>query len=151
MDDKEPVYLLMMGNTKPCEKVYIKKLFDLKGSMVQRETTKDLDKNTMALKDMNLLNLTKNEAFIRMYPEDIHHILDIMAYDISLVSQFNLMDYSLLFTVAFNPLYVEENKNQFFIDNKKCYNDCRQFSMKRKLFNDALHETDKDEFIKILN
>ena len=61
------------------------------------------------------------------------------------------MDYSLLFTVAFNPLYVDENKNQFFIDNKKCYNDCRQFSMKRKLFNDALNENDKDEFIKILN
>jgi len=58
-----------------------------------------------------LLYLTTNEIFIRMYPEDINQILDIMAYDISLVSQFNLMDYSLLFTVAYNPLYVEENKD----------------------------------------
>ena len=111
MDDKEPVYLLMMGNTKPCESIYIKKMFDLKGSMVKRETFKNLGKNTNALKDLNLLHLTTDEIFIRMYPEDINQILDIMAYDISLVSQFNLMDYSLLFTVAYNPLYVEENKD----------------------------------------
>ena len=49
MDDKEPVYLLMMGNTKPCESIYIKKMFDLKGSMVKRETFKNLNKKLSEL------------------------------------------------------------------------------------------------------
>ena len=63
MDDKDPVYLILMGNSKKCENKHIKKVFDLKGSMVKREE-KDkqrLRKNTAVLKDKNLLNLKKNE------------------------------------------------------------------------------------------
>ena len=140
MDDKEPVYVLMMGNTKPCESKYIKKMFDLKGSMVQRETFKDLDKNTNALKDKNLLKLTNEEAFIRMYHEDVQQILDQMAKDISLVSQFNLMDYSLLFTVAFNPKYIDDNKEQFYQNHKGNFEEFDKFKMKRDLFNKPISQ-----------
>lgn len=75
MDDKLPVYVLMMGNTKPCDKKYIKKMFDLKGSRIKRETFHDLDKNTNALKDSNVIALLQKELVIRMYPEDIKKIL----------------------------------------------------------------------------
>ena len=150
MDDKQPVYVLMMGNTKPCQKQYIKKMFDLKGSMVQRETFHDLDKNTNALKDLNLLNLSKDEAFLRMYSEDIKQILDMIGKDVSLVSQFNLMDYSLLFTVAFNPLYVESHRNQFDIDAKGNWIEKEEFKMKRNVFNDPISTKDEKMFLDIL-
>jgi hypothetical protein len=53
MDYLDPVYLILMGNTKQIENKYIKKMYDLKGSMVKRITKgeeKDF-KNTECLKD----------------------------------------------------------------------------------------------------
>ena len=42
-----------MGNSKKCEDKYIKKVYDLKGSMVNREVKGEDDffKNTAVLKD----------------------------------------------------------------------------------------------------
>ena len=57
MEDQEPVYLILMGNSKKCDDDYIKKIFDLKGSMTNREVSKGLEKNTSVLKDRNLLHL----------------------------------------------------------------------------------------------
>lgn len=37
MGELNPVYLVLMGNTKKCDDKYIKYCFDLKGSMVKRE------------------------------------------------------------------------------------------------------------------
>jgi hypothetical protein len=70
-----------------------------------------------------------------------------MAYDISLVSQFNLMDYSLLFTIAYNPSYVEANKEDFYTDGYKSLKleekgnimEVSENKMKRNLFNDAIN------------
>jgi hypothetical protein len=50
---------------------------------------------------------------LRFDEKDAEKILKQMSYDISLVSKFSLMDYSLLFVVAFNPNYVEKYIDDF--------------------------------------
>jgi len=56
-----------MDNTRKCNDKYVKRVFDLKGSIIKREVKGDLDeiKNTDALKDVNFLNLKKEEKFLR--------------------------------------------------------------------------------------
>lgn len=61
MADMNPVYLILMGNTKPCQDEFIKKIYDLKGSMVKREV-QGKESNfpgTKVLKDKNFLNFKK--------------------------------------------------------------------------------------------
>ena len=57
MDYMDPVYFILMGNTKQIGNEYIKKLYDLKGSMVKRIVNGDEAdfKNTACLKDQNIL------------------------------------------------------------------------------------------------
>ena len=49
----DPVYLIIMGNTKQIPNKYIKKIYDLKGSMVKRIVKGDENtfKHTACLKD----------------------------------------------------------------------------------------------------
>lgn len=42
MEDQEPVYLILMGNSKKCDNDFIKKIYDLKGSISKREVFKGL-------------------------------------------------------------------------------------------------------------
>ena len=61
MNDLSPIYLLVMGNTiKATNKEHIINIFDLKGSIVNREVhhTKNL-KKTSTLKDINFLKKKK--------------------------------------------------------------------------------------------
>jgi hypothetical protein len=67
---------MLMGNTKKIESCYIKKVYDLKGSILKREVFgfnrkgeklsrekfgyESHFKNTAVLKDVNLLNLCKD-------------------------------------------------------------------------------------------
>lgn len=66
MGDQNPEYLILMGNTKECPDSHVKCMFDLKGSMVKR-LVKNAEKmkNTFALKDQNIQEMTKHENFIR--------------------------------------------------------------------------------------
>jgi len=57
MEDVEPVHLVLMGNTKKSNDKNIINVFDLKGSIVNREVIGKNLKNTATLKDINLLNL----------------------------------------------------------------------------------------------
>lgn len=71
MDDMVPQHLILMGNTK---KTYdndrtLKYVFDLKGSMVNRETKCKKGqtlKNTTILKDKNILELMKTNDKVRV-------------------------------------------------------------------------------------
>ena len=56
-----------MYNTRKCDDKYVKRVFDLKGSIIKREVKGDLNeiKNVNALKDVNFLNLKKEEKFLR--------------------------------------------------------------------------------------
>ena len=62
MGEADPVYLMLQGNCKKCEDRYIKRVFDLKGSMVKRLVPGDAHKNTAVLKDRNFLAMKKEEG-----------------------------------------------------------------------------------------
>ena len=115
-----------MGNSKKCDDDFIKKVYDLKGSMSKRKVFKEKEKkNTAVLKDKNLLHLKKQEKCILFQTEDITQIMNQIGKDISLLNHFNLMDYSLLFVIEYNPEYVKENPFEFLhkkekiLDNQK--------------------------------
>ena len=60
MEEKDPVYLFLMGNCKTCENKNIKNIYDLKGSMIKREEKPpkgEKFKNTDVLKDINFLKM----------------------------------------------------------------------------------------------
>jgi hypothetical protein len=56
-----------MDNTRKCDDKYVKRVFDLKGSIIKREVKGKLNqiKNVNALKDVNFLNFKKEEKFLR--------------------------------------------------------------------------------------
>ena len=116
MDEQDPVYLILMGNSKKCEDEYVKKIFDLKGSMVKREVRMEEGKpfkNTAVLKDKNFLQLKKDEKTLLFQEQDIKSLITQIGLDISLLNHFNLMDYSLLFVIEYNPKYVKLFPNEF--------------------------------------
>jgi len=61
MGEADPVYLMMQGNCKKCEDKNIKRVFDLKGSLVKRHVPGDDHKHTAVLKDKNFLEMKKTE------------------------------------------------------------------------------------------
>jgi 1-phosphatidylinositol-4-phosphate 5-kinase len=63
MEDIEPVTLILMGNSKKAIDKNIVKVFDLKGSFINRsvETRGKKIKNTATLKDLNLLEICKEQ------------------------------------------------------------------------------------------
>lgn len=71
MDEQDPVYLILMGNSKVCQSQYIKRIFDLKGSIVKREVFGGPFKHTAVLKDVNLLNLKKEEKCLKFKVKDM--------------------------------------------------------------------------------
>ena len=81
--------------------------------MVKRDNPGDKHKNTAMLKDKNLLRMKRQSQFLRFETSDINNIMDQMAKDISLLSQFNLMDYSLLLVVEYNKEYVDRYPKEF--------------------------------------
>jgi len=92
-------------------------VFDLKGSKKNR-LVKAKDriveggkfKSTQTLKDLNLLNMER-ELKLNFRRKDRNEILKSLGEDVSLLSKFNLMDYSLLLCVqkVKNP---PTNKNE---------------------------------------
>ena len=90
MAQMNPVYLILMGNTKPCDDDYIKRLYDLKGSMVKREVfpkkRKEVFPGTKVLKDKNLLNLKKEEIFLKFTKWDADYVMQQVARDICLLN-----------------------------------------------------------------
>jgi hypothetical protein len=107
MDETNPVYLILMGNSKKCHKDYIKCLFDLKGSMVKREVEGTHHSNTAVLKDKNFLRLKVESKCLLFRKVCIKNIIAQVGRDITLLSQFNLMDYSLLFCIEYNPKFAQ--------------------------------------------
>jgi hypothetical protein len=59
------------------------------------------------------MKFQKEELILKFDSKDKEKIIDRMALDVSLLSHFNLMDYSLLFIIAYNPKFIEHNKDLF--------------------------------------
>jgi 1-phosphatidylinositol-4-phosphate 5-kinase len=106
MEDIVPVNLLVMANTNRVKSsTLIMNIYDLKGSVINRERKWDKKlKNTSTLKDLNLIRIRKqNEAinydFLKFTKPDISMINEMLRKDVELLKKYNLMDYSLLLCV----------------------------------------------------
>ena len=74
-----------------------------------------------------------------------------MAFDINLISKFNLMDYSLLFVVVYNERYVEKYPEQFEHDEytnklKKPITEKKSSIITKKLWNEEQNDQGINEF-----
>ena len=67
MDEMAPVYLLLMGNTKKIDNMYVNKIYDLKGSLDNRVVKGEEESfsNTACLKDINIINLKEKEVLTK--------------------------------------------------------------------------------------
>mmetsp|Transcript_7235 Transcript_7235/g.5221 ORF Transcript_7235/g.5221 Transcript_7235/m.5221 type:complete len:141 (-) Transcript_7235:399-821(-) len=107
MDEQEPVKLIVMGNSKFAQNKFINGVFDLKGSLVNRYVPGGPHKPTATLKDLNLLEMSKERNWIRFRKEDQISIMKTLEKDVQMLKILNLMDYSLLLCVESNPDYVK--------------------------------------------
>ena len=105
MEDQSPVKLVVMGNALSGATGHIG-IYDLKGSMVSR-IVKGTYKPTATIKDQNLLLDTKRRTLLRFRAADRRRVMKAMERDVKMLRKFNMMDYSLLFCIQNNPLYLE--------------------------------------------
>ena len=105
----EPVNLIMMGNTVQSmwNDMKLKYIFDLKGSLINRETkiNMKLHKPGMTLKDINLLTIRKGENILKFSSIDRANIMDILEKDVHILNKVGIMDYSLLIAIENNQMY----------------------------------------------
>ena len=80
-------------------------IFDLKGSMVNRLVKGSNISPTATVKDQNLLAANTKKIWLRFRDIDRRRILSVMAKDVTLLKEYNLMDYSLLMCIQENPDY----------------------------------------------
>ena len=102
MEEVEPVHLILMGNTKKSNDKNIVNVFDLKGSFKNRLVHGSNLKPTATLKDLNLLEICKEKLLLRFRPEDQEEIMKNLEFDVEMLRQHNLMDYSLLLAIEKN-------------------------------------------------
>jgi len=103
MEDQFPVQLIVMGNSMT-RASRIQGVFDLKGSMVNRECKEPKEgfKPTKTLKDKNLMKLNMQRMWLNFRKADRLQIINTMKDDVALLQRFNLMDYSLLLCISEN-------------------------------------------------
>ena len=108
------VNVILMQNLFGCSPIHIQRMFDLKGSEVQRKT-KDVQKwkRDQVLKDLDYQWLTKIERkLINFSEEDISEINANLINDIKFFKIMRLMDYSLLFIIVDFPNKIDPDYNQ---------------------------------------
>ncbi len=81
--------------------IKLKYLFDLKGSLINRETKINMKKYKpgMTLKDINLLSIRKGENLWKFSLQDRTRLIDILENDVAILKTQKIMDYSLLLAV----------------------------------------------------
>lgn len=104
MEDKEPVKLVVMGNTMKNATRHLG-VFDLKGSLVKRLVKGPITSKTKTLKDKNILALNRENFWLHFKKDDRRRIMKAMIDDVEILRKFNLMDYSLLLCIQENPDY----------------------------------------------
>ena len=127
----EPVHLIMMHNTIQSKfllsyyidpmwkEIKLKYLFDLKGSLINRETKLNMRKHKpgMTLKDINLLTIRKEENLLKFSPQDREKINDILEKDALVLRKHNIMDYSLLLAVEKSQIVHISDRNRTNTDS----------------------------------
>jgi len=110
MEDIQPVDLLLMANCAHCGS-NIENVFDLKGSFVNRKVD-DWSDATDCLKDINLLEITREKKFLNWQRPDMREIMKMMLKDVKFLNLHNLMDYSLLLIIENNPAYEDYKQHK---------------------------------------
>ena len=108
------VNVILMQNLFGCSPIHIQRMFDLKGSSVQRKT-KNVQKwkKDQVLKDMDYQWLTQVEPkLINFSNEDIQEIKKNMESDVNFLRRLSLMDYSLLFIIVDYPNKIDPDYKQ---------------------------------------
>ena len=108
------VNIILMQNLFGCSPIHIQRMFDLKGSKVQRKT-KDVQKwrRDQVLKDLDFQWLTKVERkLINFKEDDIKQIRETLYGDISFYKSLSLMDYSLLLIIIDFPNNIDPDYKQ---------------------------------------
>ena len=117
------VNVILMQNLFGCSPIHIQRMFDLKGSSVQRKTKNVQNwKRDQVLKDLDYQWLTKVERkLINFKEEDILEIKNNLINDIGFYKRLSLMDYSLLFIIIDFPNNIDPDYNQImgFLDDPK--------------------------------
>ena len=134
------VNVILMQNLFGCSPIHIQRMFDLKGSSVQRKT-KNVQKwrKDQVLKDMDYLWLTQVERkLINFNLENIQEIKKNMENDISFYKRLSLMDYSLLFIIIDYPNKIDPDYKQIIelLDDPK--------------YKGHVYESNKKDFIYII-
>ena len=108
------VNVILMQNLFGCTQAHIQRMFDLKGSTVQRNTKNVQNwKKYQVLKDMDYQWLTQIERnLINFNQSDIKEIKTNMENDILFYKRLSLMDYSLLFIIVDYPNNIDPDYNQ---------------------------------------
>lgn len=104
MKNYEPVILLLMGNTlrfRKSENIF--KIYDLKGSRVARKVDTTDAKPTTTLKDVNFFFNSNWEQEVRLSKEVQAAINWQLQLDSKMMSELNIMDYSLLLGIEKRP------------------------------------------------
>ena len=102
----QPVHLILMANTVNLRGKHLRFMFDLKGSLINRESKMKKNHDPGAtLKDVNLLEVKKKENILKFTPEDKAQIMEMIKRDVPILTSGNIMDYSLLLAIEENPHY----------------------------------------------
>lgn len=106
----------MMGNTVQSmwKDMKLKYIFDLKGSLINRETKVNMKKHkpSMTLKDINLLTIRQSENILKFSLNDRVRIMDILERDVHILNKHKIMDYSLLLAIENNQLYTGKSNDR---------------------------------------
>lgn len=117
------VNIILMQNLFGCSPIHIQRMFDLKGSSVQRKTKNPQKwRRDQVLKDLDFSWLTKVERkLINFKEEDSKNIENILKNDINFYKKMQLMDYSLLFIIIDYPNKIDPDYNPIigFLDDLK--------------------------------
>lgn len=92
--------------------IKIKHIFDLKGSLINRETKViGKIKPSTTLKDINLLSIRKNENLLKFSLNDRTRIIEMMEKDVHVLKKHKIMDYSLLLAVEKSQIFNKNNRD----------------------------------------
>ena len=134
------VNVILMQNLFGCSPIHIERMFDLKGSSVQRKTKNVQNwRKDQVLKDMDYQWLTQVERkLINFNLEDIQEIKKNMESDINFYKRLSLMDYSLLFIIIDYPNKIDPDYKQIveLLDDPK--------------YKGHVYESSKKDFIYII-
>jgi 1-phosphatidylinositol-4-phosphate 5-kinase len=122
------VTILLMENIAPIDSSLVLRRFDLKGSLMGRETKQlNLSEKTKTLKDKDFLDLQNGgQHFVNFEIKSGIIISETIEYDIELLRNCNIMDYSFFITVAENKNFelkkaLVSNRQYYSRDSKYIY------------------------------